>query len=156
MKFALNGALTIGTLDGANVEMREHVGDDNIFIFGMTTEEVENTRRNGASPRQAIEASPELRQALESVRGGVFSRVDTKRYADLVQSLYDHDWFMVARDFDAYAARQRDVDAVWRDRLRWNAMSVLNTANMGYFSSDRAIREYARDIWHAGPEFDAS
>ncbi len=156
MKFALNGALTIGTLDGANVEMREHVGDENIFIFGMTTEEVEQTRRNGMNPRQAIEASPELRQALESVRGGVFSRGDTKRYADLVQSLYDHDWFMVARDFDAYASRQRDVDAVWRDRRRWNAMSVLNTANMGYFSSDRAIREYARDIWHAGPEFDAS
>ena len=155
MKFALNGALTIGTLDGANVEMRDHVGAENFFIFGMTTEEVEKVRRERQSPRHAIDASPELRQALEAIRSGVFSRGDTRRYADLVQNIYDHDWFMVARDFDAYAEKQREVDAAWRDRDRWNAMAVRNTARMGFFSSDRAIREYARDIWRAGPGYEA-
>ncbi|MFZ1681464.1 MAG: glycogen/starch/alpha-glucan phosphorylase [Rhizobiaceae bacterium] len=151
MKFALNGALTIGTMDGANVEIREHVGPDNIFIFGLEAEDVERLRRNRQSPRAVIENSPELRQALDAIAAGVFSRGDTRRYADLVQNLYDHDWFMVARDFDAYAARQREVDAAWTDRRQWNRMAVTNTARMGYFSSDRAIREYARDIWNAGP-----
>ena len=152
MKFALNGALTIGTMDGANVEIREHVGPDNIFIFGLEAEDVERLRRNRQSPRAVIESSPELHQALDAIATGVFSRGDTRRYADLVQNLYDHDWFMVARDFDAYAARQREVDAAWSDRRRWNRMAVTNTARMGYFSSDRAIREYARDIWNAGPD----
>jgi len=156
MKFALNGALTIGTLDGANIEIRDHVGADNIFIFGLTAEEVEAARHDRDSPRAAIEASHELRQALDAVRSGVFSRGDTRRYADLVQHIHDHDWFMVARDFDAYSATQRQVDAAWHNRRRWNAMAVRNTAHMGFFSSDRAIRDYARDIWRAGPDQEAS
>ena len=153
MKFALNGALTIGTLDGANVEIRDHVGEENIFIFGMTADEVEERRAKRVHPRATIEGSPELRQALEAIRSGVFSPDDTRRYADLVQHIYDHDWFMVAADFDAYASAQREVDRVWLDPSEWTARAIRNTAGMGFFSSDRAIREYARDIWKAGPGF---
>jgi starch phosphorylase len=147
MKFALNGALTIGTLDGANVEIRDHVGADNIVIFGMTADEVAAKRAGGYDPRAAIEGSRELSQAINAISSGVFSPDDPHRYRDLMQGLYDHDWFMVAGDFDAYAAAQRDVDARWRDRDAWGRSAVLNVANMGWFSSDRTIAEYARDIW---------
>jgi starch phosphorylase len=147
MKFALNGALTIGTLDGANIEIKDHVGDDNIVIFGMTADEVAAKRAGGYDPRAAIEASPELRQALGAIAGGVFSPDDPKRYEGLVGGLYDHDWFMVAADFDAYAAAQRRVDAWWQDRDAWRAATIRNVAGVGWFSSDRTISEYARDIW---------
>ena len=147
MKFALNGALTIGTLDGANVEIRDHVGADNIVIFGMTADEVAAKRSGGYDPRQVIEGSRELSQAINAIASGVFSPDAPPRYRDLMQGLYDHDWFMVAGDFDAYAAAQRDVDARWRDRDAWGRSAVLNVANMGWFSSDRTIAEYARDIW---------
>ena len=147
MKFAMNGALTIGTLDGANIEIRDRVGDDNICIFGMTTEEVAARRANGYAPRETIEASAELHQALEAIAGGVFSPDDPDRYKALVGGLYDHDWFMVAADFDAYAAAQRRVDDWWNDRDRWSAAAVRNVAGVGWFSSDRTIGEYARDIW---------
>jgi starch phosphorylase len=147
MKFALNGALTIGTLDGANVEIRDHVGAENIVIFGMTADEVAARRANGYQPRRVIEESPELRQAVEAIRSGVFSPDDPRRYEGLMDGLYDHDWFMVAADFDAYAAAQRDVDARWTDRRAWNAVTIRNVAQVGWFSSDRTISEYARDIW---------
>ncbi|WP_374942683.1 glycogen/starch/alpha-glucan phosphorylase [Sphingomonas sp.] len=147
MKFALNGALTIGTLDGANVEIRDHVGRENIVIFGMTADEVAAKRANGYTPREVIEGSPELFQAVEAIRSGVFSPDDPGRYAGLMDGLYEHDWFMVAADFDAYAAAQRDVDARWHDRRGWNATAIRNVAKMGWFSSDRTISEYARDIW---------
>ncbi|MER9754818.1 glycogen/starch/alpha-glucan phosphorylase [Mesorhizobium sp. M0166] len=148
MKFALNGALTIGTLDGANVEIKECVGDDNIFIFGLTTEEVAERRNNGYDPRVVIEGSPELAQALAAVSCGVFSPDDPDRYRDLINGLYQSDWFMVAADFDAYAATQRDVDAVWRNSPDWYARAIRNVARVGWFSSDRTIRQYAKDIWH--------
>ncbi|RWC72215.1 glycogen/starch/alpha-glucan phosphorylase [Mesorhizobium sp. M8A.F.Ca.ET.173.01.1.1] len=148
MKFALNGALTIGTLDGANVEIKEHVGDDNIFIFGLTTEEVAERRNNGYNPRGVIEASPELAQAVAAVSSGVFSPDDPNRYRDLINGLYDSDWFMVAADFDAYAACQRDVDAVWRNSPDWYARAIRNVARVGWFSSDRTIRQYAKEIWN--------
>ncbi|MER8475201.1 glycogen/starch/alpha-glucan phosphorylase [Mesorhizobium sp. M1163] len=148
MKFALNGALTIGTLDGANVEIKECVGDDNIFIFGLTTEEVAERRNNGYDPRAVIEGSPELAQALAAVSSGVFSPDDPDRYRDLINGLYQSDWFMVAADFDAYAATQRDVDAVWRNSPDWYARAIRNVARVGWFSSDRTIRQYAKDIWH--------
>ncbi|MCO5059680.1 MAG: glycogen/starch/alpha-glucan phosphorylase [Rhizobiaceae bacterium] len=147
MKFALNGAITIGTLDGANVEIRDCVGEDNIVIFGLTAEEVAARRANGYQPRDVIAASPELSQALEAIASGVFSPDDRDRYRGLVGGLYDHDWFMVATDFDAYAAAQRGVDELWTDRAAWNRKAILNTARVGWFSSDRTIREYARDIW---------
>ncbi|TPL92957.1 glycogen/starch/alpha-glucan family phosphorylase [Mesorhizobium sp. B2-3-11] len=148
MKFALNGALTIGTLDGANVEIKEHVGDDNIFIFGLTTEEVAERRNNGYNPRGVIEASSELAQAVAAVSSGVFSPDDPNRYRDLINGLYDTDWFMVAADFDAYAACQREVDAVWRNSPDWYARAIRNVARVGWFSSDRTIRQYAKEIWN--------
>ncbi|RWE32331.1 MAG: glycogen/starch/alpha-glucan phosphorylase [Mesorhizobium sp.] len=148
MKFALNGALTIGTLDGANVEIKEHVGDDNIFIFGLSTQEVADRRNNGYNPRGVIEASPELAQAVAAVSSGVFSPDDPNRYRDLINGLYDSDWFMVAADFDAYAACQRDVDAVWRNSPDWYARAIRNVARVGWFSSDRTIRQYAKEIWN--------
>lgn len=149
MKFALNGALTIGTLDGANVEMRDHVGAENIIIFGMTAEEVAQTRADGHDPRAIIESSPELSQALAAISSGVFSPDDRNRFTGLIDGLYNHDWFMVAADFDAYAKAQRDVDRLWEDRASWNHKAILNTARMGWFSSDRTIRQYATEIWGA-------
>ncbi|MER8922426.1 glycogen/starch/alpha-glucan phosphorylase [Mesorhizobium sp. M0802] len=148
MKFALNGALTIGTLDGANVEIKECVGDDNIFIFGLSTAEVAERRSNAYNPRAVIEGSPELAQAVAAVSSGVFSPDQPDRYRELVDGLYNSDWFMVAADFDAYAAAQRDVDAVWRNSPDWYARAIRNVARVGWFSSDRTIRQYAKEIWN--------
>jgi starch phosphorylase len=147
MKFALNGALTIGTLDGANIEIKDRVGDDNIFIFGLTADEVAERRANGYAPRDIIGQSRELSQALDAIASGVFSPDDPKRYADLIGTIYDSDWFMVAADFDGYAAAQRAVDTRWADQNAWRASAIRNIANVGWFSSDRTIAEYAREIW---------
>ena len=147
MKFALNGALTIGTLDGANIEIRDRVGEDNIVIFGLTADEVAAKRTGAYRPREAIDASPELRQALNAVASGVFSSDDPDRYKALVGGIYEGDWFMVAADFDSYAAAQRSVDGRWLDQARWRASAIRNVANMGWFSSDRTIGDYAREIW---------
>ncbi len=147
MKFALNGALTIGTLDGANIEIRDHVGAENIVIFGLTAEEVAEKRAGGYDPRALIESSRELQQAVNAIASGVFSPDDPSRYSGLMGGLYDHDWFMVAADFEGYAAAQRSVDRRWADSAGWNAAAVRNIANVGWFSSDRTISEYARDIW---------
>ena len=147
MKFALNGALTIGTLDGANVEIRDRVGEDNIFIFGLTADEVEQRRAEGYRPGEIIAGSRELQQALTAISSGVFSPDDPDRYRDLIGGIHDHDWFMIAADFDAYAAAQRRVDAYWENQPAWRASAIRNVANVGWFSSDRTIGEYARDIW---------
>jgi starch phosphorylase len=149
MKMALNGALTIGTLDGANVELKDLVGDPNIFIFGLTAAEVEASRRKGISSVARIEASPILREALDSLAGGAFSTDDRNRYAGLVDTLKHHDYFMVCADFDAYWRAQMNVDAAWGKRKAWIKSSIINTANVGWFSSDRTIAEYAEDIWKA-------
>ncbi|MFC7053465.1 glycogen/starch/alpha-glucan phosphorylase [Hansschlegelia quercus] len=151
MKLALNGALTIGTLDGANVEIKEHVGDDNIFIFGLTAAEVEARKKRGYDARAAVEASSTLREVLESIRNGVFSPDDPSRYAGLVDGLLDHDTFLVTADFDAYFAAQRSVYKMWRDRAAWMKASAINTAKVGWFSSDRTIGEYAKEIWDVKP-----
>jgi starch phosphorylase len=148
MKFALNGAVTIGTLDGANVEIKECVGDDNIVIFGLTAQEVADRRRGGYVPREIIEGSRDLSQALAAISSGVFSPDDPNRYRDLVNGLFDHDWFMVAADFDAFAAAQRKVDDIWRSSPDWLAKAIRNTARVAFFSSDRTIRQYAREIWN--------
>ena len=147
MKLALNGALTIGTLDGANIEIRDHVGAQNIFIFGLTAEQVAARRRAGYTPAEVIEQSGELSQALTAIASGVFSPDDKMRYAGLVGELYNSDHFMVCADFDAYAAAQREVDAVWKTPEVWRRRAILNTAGVGWFSSDRTIGEYATDIW---------
>lgn len=148
MKFALNGAITIGTLDGANVEIKECVGDDNIVIFGLTAAEVAERRAGNYDPRAVIEASPELSQALSAISSGVFSPDDPSRYRGLMDGLYNSDWFLVAADFDAYASAQRKVDAIWNNSPEWYAKAIRNTANVGWFSSDRTIRQYAGEIWN--------
>lgn len=147
MKLALNGALTIGTLDGANVEIRDHVGADDIVIFGLNADEVAEKRASGYNPRDAIAASSELQQALSAIKGGVFSHDDPGRYAGLIDGLENSDWFLCCADFDSYAQAQRQVDDRWADRAGWNASAIRNVAGVGWFSSDRTIREYARDIW---------
>jgi starch phosphorylase len=149
MKFALNGALTIGTLDGANVEMREHVGEENIFIFGNTSEEVETLRQNGYKPRDFYEQDEELHQVLTQIRTGVFSPEEAGRYHDLVDSLINFgDHYQVLADYRSYVACQDKVDTLYRNQEQWTSMALLNIANMGYFSSDRTIQEYAEKIWH--------
>ncbi|MEO8740473.1 MAG: glycogen/starch/alpha-glucan phosphorylase [Casimicrobiaceae bacterium] len=151
MKLALNGALTIGTLDGANIEIRDRVGAENMLIFGLTAAEVAERRRAGTDAAEVVAASPTLGDVLEAIASGVFSPDDRTRYRGLVDGLWHHDHFMVAADFDAYTAAQRAVDALWHDRESWWRMAILNTARMGWFSADRAINEYAREIWRAGP-----
>jgi len=147
MKFALNGALTIGTLDGANIEIKDRVGDDNIIIFGLEADEVAAKRADGYNPREVIEGSRELQQAINAIASGVFSPDDKDRYRDLMGGVYDSDWFMVAADFDSYHAAQRAVDRRWENQKAWRASAIRNIANVGWFSSDRTIGEYARDIW---------
>src|SRR5574337_1614460 len=148
MKMALNGALTIGTLDGANVELRDLVGEDNIFIFVLTASEVEKARAQGIDQTERIAASPQLREALAEIGSGVFSNDEPERFRGLIDTLSHHDYFMVCADFDAYWAAQMKVDEAWRNRKRWLRSSILNTANVGWFSSDRTIAEYAREIWN--------
>jgi starch phosphorylase len=147
MKFALNGALTIGTLDGANIEIKDRVGDENIIIFGLTADQVAARRAEGYNPRAIIEGSRELQQAVQAISSGVFSHDDPGRYTALMDGLYDSDWFMLAADFDGYAAAQRQVDRRWEDQAGWRESAIRNIANVGWFSSDRTIGEYARDIW---------
>jgi starch phosphorylase len=146
MKLALNGALTIGTMDGANVEIRQHVGASNIFIFGMTSEEVAQ-RRADFNARDAVAASPSLSQALNAIASGVFSPGEPDRYRDLVEALLAHDNFMVTADFESFCEAQRAVDAMWTEPSRWWETSLHNIAGMGWFSSDRTIAEYAEEIW---------
>jgi glycogen phosphorylase len=151
MKLALNGALTIGTLDGANIEIRERVGEDNIFIFGLTAEEATERRRRGPGARETIAAQPALQQVLDAIAYGVFSPEEPQRYRELVDELTGNDHFLVTADFEAYVTAQRRVDARWHNRRAWWHSSVLNTANVGWFSSDRTIREYAEEIWNVAP-----
>jgi starch phosphorylase len=147
MKLALNGALTIGTLDGANVEIRQHVGPDNIFIFGLTAEEVAARKQRDISGHAAVAASPSLDQALQAIASGVFSPEEPGRYAGLVEALLNHDNFCVTADFDFYCQAQEEVDMLWRKKAEWWRTAILNTAHMAWFSSDRTISEYAKDIW---------
>jgi starch phosphorylase len=147
MKMALNGALTIGTLDGANIEIREKVGADNFFLFGHTAEELAEINRNGYHPMPWLENDPLAREAIELIGSGHFSEGDRDLYHPLLANLCSHDPFRVMADLADYRRAQNEVDAAWRDPDRWTTMSVLNTARCGYFSSDRSIREYASRIW---------
>ena len=149
MKFALNGALTIGTLDGANVEIREHVGAENFYLFGLTAEEVVRRREEHDFARNAITASPRLSRVLGQIADGMFSPGEPDRYAGLVRRLYEHDYFLVTCDFDDYFATQRQIDTDYRDSTSWNRKAMINTARMGWFSSDRTISDYAAQIWNA-------
>ncbi len=148
MKLALNGAITIGTLDGANIEIREHVGADNLMIFGLTAAEVTERQQAHFKGAEAVKGSPRLAAVLASLAAGEFSPDDPHRFDPIVQSISDYDRFMVAADFEAYWNAQRAVDALWCSPADWWRVSIRNTAGMGWFSADRAIREYAQDIWN--------
>jgi len=149
MKLALNGALTIGTLDGANIEIREHVGADNIFIFGLHAGEAAARRRNGWNPTDVIARSPRLAGALEAIEAGAVSPGDPQRFARLTQALRAADDYLVTADFEDYFNTQRHVDELYRRRADWAKACIMNIAGMGWFSSDRAIRAYAETIWRA-------
>jgi glycogen phosphorylase len=152
MKLALNGALTIGTLDGANIEIRDHVGEENIFIFGLTAEQAVAARAAGYRPRAELERNPELREALALIDSGHFSpsRPDDAK-AVVSRLLEDGEPYLVLADFASYAAAQDRVDALYERPDEWTRKSALNCLNMGYFSSDRSVREYADRIWDVRP-----
>jgi len=152
MKLALNGALTIGTLDGANIEIRDRVGADNIVIFGLKAHEVEERRRSGLDATATIAGSPLLAGAIRELESGLFTGHDVGRFTPLANALRHHDYYMIAADFEAYYAAQRRVDQLRQSASAWARMSILNVANMAWFSSDRAIGEYARDIWNVPVE----
>ena len=151
MKFAMNGALTIGTLDGANIEIREEAGADNFFLFGLTVDQVEQVKRDGYRPAEHYAAHEGLRTAVDLIRDGAFSNGDRELFRPLVDNLMWHDDYLVLADYASYVECQAKVDTAWRDRDRWTRMSILNAARMGKFSSDRAIREYMREIWEVEP-----
>jgi starch phosphorylase len=147
MKFSLNGALTIGTLDGANVEIREAVGAENFFLFGMTDAEVEAKRRAGYHPRAYYEQDHALASAMDAIASGVYSDGDTGRHRPVVDNLLSRDPFLLLADYSSYAAAQKEVEAAFLDVDRWSRMVWKNVAGMGRFSSDNTIGGYARDIW---------
>ncbi len=152
MKFALNGALTIGTLDGANIEIMEEVGRENIFIFGLTAEEVQQLRESGYEPRQYYENNPDLKQALDMIGSGYFSPHAPGLFQPIISSLLEQgDYYMVLADYAAYLACQEKAGLEYQDQARWTAKAIVNAANMGKFSSDRTIKEYAEEIWGAKP-----
>jgi starch phosphorylase len=151
MKFALNGALTIGTLDGANVEIREAVGEENFFLFGLSAKEVEQRLANGYRPQDAIRQQHDLREALQLIASGLFSHGDGKLFAPLLDNLWNHDPYLVCADFAGYAACQEEVGRQYKSPEHWTRMSILNVARIGTFSSDRAIQEYCDDIWRVKP-----
>jgi glycogen phosphorylase len=150
MKLALNGALTIGTEDGANIEIAQSVGRNSIFLFGMTVEDVVRRKANGYSARDLYEGNPRLRQVIDQIAGGEFSPDDPQRFRAIAEALLEgNDPFLVLADFAAYWDAQAEVDTAWRDRHGWLEKSVINIAGAGYFSSDRTVREYTDRIWTA-------
>jgi starch phosphorylase len=151
MKFALNGALTIGTLDGANIEIREAVGEENFFLFGMTTQEVYALWARGYHPGDYYNSNAELREVIDGLATGHFSRGDGGLFRPLLDNLLHQDPYMLFADYQSYIACQDRVSSAHHDTDHWTRMSILNTARMGRFSSDRAIQEYSRDIWNARP-----
>lgn len=151
MKFSLNGALTIGTLDGANVEIREEVGGENFFLFGLTVEELMELRNKGYMPDDYIKEDEELKEVLRLINSGYFSDGDSNIFRPLTSTLMMHDDFMLCADYKSYIDCQAKVGEVYKDIFTWNKMSILNAARMGKFSSDRSILEYCRDIWRVSP-----
>jgi starch phosphorylase len=147
MKFAMNGALTIGTLDGANVEIREAVGKENFFLFGLTAAEVQQRKAAGYNPHALYESDAELRETIDLIGSGFFSNGDRELFQPMLESLLNHDDYMLLADYRPYVECQGRVSDAYRDEQSWARMSILNCARVGRFSSDRSIREYCRDIW---------
>lgn len=151
MKFSMNGALTIGTLDGANVEIREEVGEENFFLFGLTVQEVADLKTRGYNPREYYEDNKTLSSVLDLISQGYFSHGDVNLFKPLVDELLYQDQYMLLADYQSYIDCQDKVSETWRDQDLWTRMSILNVARIGKFSSDRAIREYCQDIWKVQP-----
>jgi starch phosphorylase len=151
MKFAMNGAVTIGTLDGANVEIREEVGEENFFLFGLTTPEVEKRKAEGYNPRSIFESNPMLHEVLVALSSGEFSRGDRTLFEPLINSLLDRDEYMLLADYQSYVDCQDRVSAAYKDQELWTRMSILNVARIGKFSSDRSIKDYCAEIWKTWP-----
>jgi starch phosphorylase len=151
MKFSINGALTIGTLDGANVEIREAVGADNFFLFGLTTEEVDTIIAHGYKPGRYYEENAELRSVIDLLSSGLFSHGDRLLFADLVNNLLYEDPYLVMADAADYFEKQQAVSETWRNEERWTRMSVVNVTRMGRFSSDRSVRDYSENVWRVEP-----
>jgi starch phosphorylase len=147
----MNGALTIGTLDGANIEIREEVGAENFFLFGLTTPEVEQCKRQGYNPRVFYESNADLREVLDALSSGEFSHGDKSLFEPLVRGLLEGDEYMLLADYQAYIDCQDRVSLAYRDQAEWTRMSILNVARIGKFSSDRSIRDYCADIWKTWP-----
>jgi glycogen phosphorylase len=143
--------LTIGTLDGANIEIRDAVGHENFFLFGLTAEEVERRKAESYAPRNIYESNPELREAIDLIDSGFFSNGDGGLFHTLVESLLTRDDYMLLADYQAYVDCQQRVSDAYSDQNNWTRMSILNSARVGRFSSDRSIREYCRDIWNVRP-----
>jgi starch phosphorylase len=153
MKFALNGALTIGTWDGANIEIAENVGLDNIFIFGNRTEQVAALRASGYNPRRYYDHNYDLKTAIDRIADGTFSPEEPARYQDITRTLLESDYYMLLADYTDYVATQHKVDNLYRRPVEWTRQTILNVAGMGAFSSDRTISEYAKEIWNVKPLF---
>lgn len=152
MKFALNGALTIGTLDGANIEIRNQVGEENIFIFGLEVDDIERLRSEGYNPQEYYKGNKELRKAIDQIRDGFFSPEKPDLFQPIVNNLLHHgDYFMVLADYEAYVKKQEEVEQVYRNKSDWYRRAIINVANMGFFSSDRSIEDYAERIWDVEP-----
>lgn len=151
MKFSMNGALTIGTVSGTNIEIREEVGTENFFIFGLTAEEISNIKSQGYNPMIYYNANPKLKEAMDLISSGFFSKKDLNLFKPLVDSLLCRDEHMILADYQSYIECQDRVGMTFRDQKKWTQMSILTVARMGKFSSDRSIREYNEKIWHAAP-----
>lgn len=147
MKFMINGAITLGTLDGANVEIHEAVGDENMILFGMKTPEVNDLKRMGYQPSNYYNNNAELRAVIDFIQKGV----NGKQFPEIANTITHHDPYMVLADFADYRNAQKKIDALWADKDNWNKMSLINIAGAGRFAADRAINDYARDIWHTNP-----
>jgi starch phosphorylase len=147
----MNGALTIGTLDGANIEIREEVGAENFFLFGLTVEQVKEQKAGGYNPKEYYDSDEQLRQAIDQIRAGVFSQGGTSLFEPLVDDLLLRDNYLVLADYRSYLECQDKTGHLYRDQNQWTRAAILNVARMGKFSSDRSIREYCEDIWRTQP-----
>jgi starch phosphorylase len=147
----MNGALTIGTLDGANIEIREEVGEENFFLFGLTTEQVEETKRNGYNPGYIYRHNHELRKVIDLISSGHFSIGNSELFKPIIDTLLWHDPYMLMADYPLYVECQDLVSKTWEDTSEWDRMAILNVARMGKFSSDRSIRDYCEKIWKVKP-----
>jgi starch phosphorylase len=147
MKFAMNGALTIGTLDGANIEIRDAVGHENFFLFGLTSDQVQHKLANGYYPRAIYESNAYLREVIDGLGSGLFSHGDRNLFRPLLDQWLEHDTYLLFADYQSYVDCQDRVSETYRDQEKWSRMAILNAARVGKFSSDRSIREYCQNIW---------